>query len=256
MPQSQRDYDDCSHTRMILSAGLPVARVSCCRNSRNRHRSAPSPITAGATPYCAKGDVTRHRRLQRSDPARSQICLRLQQPRHRLRDKGDNDRAIADYSEAIRIDPKYASAYNDRGVAYAPRATTNAPSRTSPRRSGSIPNTPSPTITAASVSQQGRQRPRHRGSHRGDPARSQGRLRLQPPRPRLPAKGDNDRAIADYIEAIRLDPKDAAASTAEAWQSRKKAMLRAEMPISPKQEKYSPASGKIILPFQRQAARP
>jgi tetratricopeptide (TPR) repeat protein len=30
---------------------------------------------------------------------------------------GDNDRAIADYSEAIRLDPKYASAYNNRGTA-------------------------------------------------------------------------------------------------------------------------------------------
>lgn len=58
--------------------------------------------------------------------------------------KGDNDRAIADYSEAIRIDPKNASALDNRGRAYA-------------------------------------------------------------------KKGDNDRAIADFSEAIRLDPKNASA---------------------------------------------
>ena len=29
--------------------------------------------------------------------------------------KGDDDRAIADYSEAIGLDPKYAIAYNNRG---------------------------------------------------------------------------------------------------------------------------------------------
>ena len=33
-------------------------------------------------------------------------------------DKGDVDRAIADYTEAIRLDPKFALAYNNRGNAY------------------------------------------------------------------------------------------------------------------------------------------
>src|SRR5712691_10254342 len=32
--------------------------------------------------------------------------------------KGDHDRAISDFSEAIRLDPKYAVAYANRGVAY------------------------------------------------------------------------------------------------------------------------------------------
>jgi Flp pilus assembly protein TadD len=33
--------------------------------------------------------------------------------------KGDYDRAIADYSEAIQLGPKYANAYHNRGSAYA-----------------------------------------------------------------------------------------------------------------------------------------
>jgi tetratricopeptide (TPR) repeat protein len=33
-------------------------------------------------------------------------------------DKGDYDRAIADYTKAIEINPNYAKAYNDRGMAY------------------------------------------------------------------------------------------------------------------------------------------
>src|SRR5262249_9689523 len=32
------------------------------------------------------------------------------------RDKGDNDRAIADFSEAVRVDPKHAGAYRSRGT--------------------------------------------------------------------------------------------------------------------------------------------
>ncbi len=35
-----------------------------------------------------------------------------------LSKKGDIDRAIADYSEAIKRDPKFIAAYNDRGAAY------------------------------------------------------------------------------------------------------------------------------------------
>ncbi len=34
------------------------------------------------------------------------------------RSRDDGDRAILDYSQAIRINPKFASAYNNRGVAY------------------------------------------------------------------------------------------------------------------------------------------
>jgi tetratricopeptide (TPR) repeat protein len=32
--------------------------------------------------------------------------------------KGDYERTIADYTEAIRLDPNYASAYYNRGIAY------------------------------------------------------------------------------------------------------------------------------------------
>jgi tetratricopeptide (TPR) repeat protein len=32
--------------------------------------------------------------------------------------KGDNDRAIADYTDAIKLDPEYGSAYIDRAVAW------------------------------------------------------------------------------------------------------------------------------------------
>jgi Flp pilus assembly protein TadD len=39
-----------------------------------------------------------------------------------FRDKGRLDRAIADFSEAIRLDPPLASAYHDRGVTYRAKA--------------------------------------------------------------------------------------------------------------------------------------
>ena len=35
-----------------------------------------------------------------------------------LRKRGDYERAISDYTEAIRLDPKYSTAYANRGFAW------------------------------------------------------------------------------------------------------------------------------------------
>ena len=91
--------------------------------------------------YADKGDLDRaiadYNEAIRLDP---KYAVALKNRGNMYDDKGDLDRAIADYNEAIRLDPQYAVAFNDRGNVYA-------------------------------------------------------------------AKGDLDRAIADYNEAIRLDPK-------------------------------------------------
>src|SRR5262249_45593365 len=39
--------------------------------------------------------------------------------------KSDNDRAIADSAEAIRVNPNYAMAFNNRGFAYAKKGDNN-----------------------------------------------------------------------------------------------------------------------------------
>ena len=87
--------------------------------------------------------------------------------------KGDHENAIADYNEAIRLDPKIAEAYNNRGNAWRNKGdydraiadyneairldptpggtsvTSTAPSLITMRRSGSIRNMPKPTTIAA-----------------------------------------------------------------------------------------------------------
>jgi tetratricopeptide (TPR) repeat protein len=52
------------------------------------------------------------------------------------RDKGDTDRAIADYNEAIRLDPKNAIASNNLGHAYGVNGDSDRALPNSPRRYG------------------------------------------------------------------------------------------------------------------------
>ena len=87
--------------------------------------------------------------------------------------KGDLDKAIADFTEAIRLDPKYAQAYYNRGYAYWKGDFDKA---------------------IADFTEAIRLDPKYAKAYcsRG--------ICLQD-------KGDYDKAIADYTEAIRLDPK-------------------------------------------------
>jgi tetratricopeptide (TPR) repeat protein len=91
---------------------------------------------------------------------------------------GDNDRAIADYNEAIRLNPNYALAFANRGIAYHNKGDNdraiidyNEAIRLNPNYAPAFNN-------------------------RGNTYR---------------IRGDHDRAIADYNEAIRLHPQYAVA---------------------------------------------
>jgi tetratricopeptide (TPR) repeat protein len=92
--------------------------------------------------------------------------------------KGDTDRAIADFNEAIRLDPTNALALSGRGVGYANKGDND---RAIADFNEAIRLDPKNAVAFRS---------------RGDAFTN---------------KGDNDRAIADYNEAIRLDPKSALA---------------------------------------------
>ena len=129
-----------------------------------------------------------------------------------MQTKATYDRAIADFNEAIQLDPKSAHAFRNRGVAYAKQrrqdraiADFNEAIRLDPKSALAF---------------------RNRGvvyAYKGDYDRAiadfNEAIRLDPKS--APAfrnrgvayayKGDNDRAIADFNEAIRLDPNNALA---------------------------------------------
>ncbi len=93
------------------------------------------------------------------------------------RSKGDFDRAIADFDQAIRLDPKNTDAYTVRGMAWQTKGDL---ARAIADYDQAIQIDPKDTraYTVRGVAWAG--------------------------------KGDLDRAIADYDQAIRLDPKNAA----------------------------------------------
>ena len=65
------------------------------------------------------------------------------------RKKAEYGRAVADSSEAIRLDPNNAPAYAQRGTAYYKAGQSILQLRTSAKRSGKIPNMPSRFISGA-----------------------------------------------------------------------------------------------------------
>jgi tetratricopeptide (TPR) repeat protein len=88
--------------------------------------------------------------------------------------KGDYDRAIADFTHAIALDPKYAHAYRTRGIAYQAKKDYDRAIADYTQAIALDPKYAYAYIDCGIAYQ---------------------------------AKGDNDRAIANYVKAIALDPK-------------------------------------------------
>ncbi len=173
---SQFDYAEC-----IKSRG-DSAIAGCTRVIEDRSESVPGRASAynnRGNAYRAKDDMNRaiadYDEAIGLDP---KYAAAFRNRGNAYRAKGDHDRAIAEYSEAIRLDPNDALAFNNRGVAYRAKGDHGR--------------------AIADYSEAIRLDPKHASAfnNRGIAYR---------------AKGDHDRAIADYNEAIRLDPKDALA---------------------------------------------
>ena len=96
--------------------------------------------------------------------------------------KGEKDRAIQNYNEAIRLNPNYANAYNNRGNAYADKGDNDRAIQDFNEAIRPNPN-----------------------DAKGYAARGFAYV----------GKGDHDRAIQDFNEAIRLKP-----NYAEAYHNR------------------------------------
>ena len=97
-------YKGTRHRRLLRSDPDRAARAA-----RLYRPGAGVPIPRRPRP--------RHRRLQRIPAPQPGGFERLLRARQFVSRKGELDRAIADNSEAIRLDPRFSFAYHDRGVA-------------------------------------------------------------------------------------------------------------------------------------------
>ncbi|MEZ4708787.1 MAG: tetratricopeptide repeat protein [Caldilineaceae bacterium] len=123
--------------------------------------------------------------------------------------QGELDAAIADYDQAIALNPQYANAFIGRGNARGDQGSWTPPSPITTRPLRSIPKRPPPTtIGAMPAATRGAGR-RHRRLRPGHCPQSPRCHRLQQSGPSPPRPGELDAAIADYDQAIALNPQDA-----------------------------------------------
>jgi tetratricopeptide (TPR) repeat protein len=153
---SQNDYDDCM-----------------------QHADADRTITGCTRIIDDIGESNRNRRIAYDNRGTAWHA------------KGKNDRAIADYTEAIELNPKDSLAYDNRGTAWRDKGDRE---HAFADYSTAIRLNPS---NAAAY------------NNRGNVQREKG------------GKNNNKRAIADYTEAIRIDPNYAVAycNRGKAWQA-------------------------------------
>ena len=107
-------------------------------------RSLPSPTTAGARFSGGKASLARPSPTIRKPSGWIQRCSAYCGRGLALAEKGELDKAIIEYTEAVRLDPKYAKAYCNRGGVMRGRAIWIRPSPITRRPSGLIRNLRAP----------------------------------------------------------------------------------------------------------------
>jgi tetratricopeptide (TPR) repeat protein len=173
-PAAADDWTDCK-------LSVPERRIAACTRIINRHDEGPTSI---ALAYTYRGNAYRNRedneraiadftKAMELDPNRASYNRGLVYAA-----KGDHDLAIAEYNEALRLAPNDAVTYNSRGNAYNAKGDRD-------RAIGDYDEAIRLDSKLALAY-----------SNRGNAYNS---------------KGERDRAIADFDSAIRIDPNYAVA---------------------------------------------
>ena len=218
-PANADDWTDCK-------LSVPERRIAACTRIINRRDEGPTSI---ALAYTYRGNAYRSREENERAIADFTKAIELD-PTHASYNKGlvhaakdELDLAIAAYTEAIRLDPSYAVAYNSRGNSHVAKgerelaiADFDAAIRLDPKLSVAYSNRCAAYSYKADM---------ERAIADCDQA-----VKLEPNYPNAYSsrgnvyrkKSDYVRAFADFNKAISLDPKNIGAylSRGQAYQSR------------------------------------
>ena len=108
--------------------------------------------------------------------------------------------------KAIQLKPDFAEAYYNRGSAYGDKETTTAPSLTTTKPSNSSRTRLMPTSIADLLTANKATMTSHRGLRQSHPTQAGLCRGLLLSRDTYSIKGEYDRAIADFDQAIQLKP--------------------------------------------------
>ena len=161
-PRRSRRPRESGPGRLVRRQDEPSLRRSQSRHCARSEQFASLSRTLQRLPLDRQARP-RARRRERGRAARSQGCEAFDNRGDVFVEKGQYERAIQDYDEALRLDPKLSLAFRDRGAAYYFTKDYNARSRTMTKRSSSIPAATAPTPTAARLI---RARPQRGGDRR------------------------------------------------------------------------------------------
>jgi lipoprotein NlpI len=195
----------------------PDSAIAACTGLIESSKYAPADVVMGlvarAAAYRSKGDDQRamadNDEAIRVDPGSS---VAFDSRGIVYREKGDFDRAIRDFDQAIRLDPRSAYAFKNRGLAYRDKGNIERALDDFDQAILLKPN-----FAAAFVARGNTYRREGEYVHAIDDYDEA--VRLDPADAAAidnrglayTGKGDYVHAVADYDQAIELDPKDAVA---------------------------------------------
>ena len=162
--------------RKLVEGGLDFWQRVLNGLRKNPNCRLPRTVTNGGWTASRRATMTRPLPIYGGHPPGPEICQGVCSRGETCEKNREHDKAVDDFTKAIRLDPKYVDAYCGRGIAYGAKRDFDKAIDDCTEAIRLAPNYPKPYST--------------RGRAYG-------------------SKGNFDKAIGDCTEAVQLNPNDA-----------------------------------------------